>query len=329
MVAVQHIIFDKDKTQIIKGIAILTMIIHHCIAIPTGSTLLDMFGASMKICISYFTFLVGFGYAFSKQKTIVGGLYRAFKLLLQFWLLLIPVFIPLYVIDGGKLTAYQIITNLFGLESDLHYFSWYLYYYIYAMIVMPFASKIMDKWGWKALIGCIVFSFVLECSVHIIPNWNNNIFTQAAFDCFFNSPLLFLGYYMARYNSYSRINLTKKHTLLLVLLFVLVIAAVVYKRVVVGFMLDFIYVPLILLSVLGIFTLYKLEIVRTVLIHLGDMSMSMWFIHALFIMPLVTASWINYVVGGNPWLKFVIVVPLSYLLAFLYDKLTRPIVKRI
>lgn len=50
------IIFDRDKTQIIKGIAILTMIIHHCIAIPSGSEWVDMFGASMKICISYFTF---------------------------------------------------------------------------------------------------------------------------------------------------------------------------------------------------------------------------------------------------------------------------------
>jgi UDP-N-acetylglucosamine 2-epimerase (non-hydrolysing) len=62
-----YINFDREKTQIIKGIAILTMIIHHCIAIPTGSSLLDMFGAAMKICVSYFTFLVGFGYAFSKQ----------------------------------------------------------------------------------------------------------------------------------------------------------------------------------------------------------------------------------------------------------------------
>lgn len=194
---------------------------------------------------------------------------------------------------------------------------------------MPFASKVMDRWGWKALIGVIVFSFVLECSVHIIPNWTENIFTQAAFDCFFNSPLLFLGYYMARYNSYRRINLTKKHTLPLVLLFIVVIAAVIYKRVVVGFMLDFIYIPLILLSVLGIFTLYKLEIVRKVLMHLGDMSMPMWFIHALFIMPFAITTCVNDVTNGNPWLKFLIVVPISYLLAKGYAMATERILKQI
>lgn len=144
-----------------------------------------------------FHLLIGFGYAFSKQKTVAGGLHRAFKLLVQFWLLLFPLFVPLFLIGGGKLSAYQIITNAFGLESDLHHFSWYLYYYIYAMVIMPFAAKVIDHYGWKAAIGLVVVTYGLEVGIHTIPNYDTNIFTQAAFDCFFNSPLLFLGYYMA------------------------------------------------------------------------------------------------------------------------------------
>lgn len=321
--------FDRDKTQIIKGIAILTMIIHHCISIPSGSTWVDMFGASMKICISYFTFLVGFGYAFSKQKTIVSGLHRAFKLLVQFWLLLFPIFVPLYLIGGGKISIYQLVTNMFGFESDLHYFSWYLYYYIYAMLVMPLAAIVIDKYGWKAVFGLVTTTYVLEVCVHVIPNYDSNIFTQSAFDCLFNSPLLFLGYYMAKYNVYSKVSLQKKHTLLLILLFIVVILAVVFKRVLAGFMLDFIYIPVIVFSIVGIFTLYNLKPIRVTLVMFGDMSMPMWFIHALFIMPFATMAWATDWLVGNPWLKFIVVVPLSFILALIYDKITKPIVNRI
>lgn len=137
------------------------MIIHHCIVIPSGSKWLDVFGASMKICVHYFTFLVGFGYAFSKQKTIGAGIQKALKLLVQFWLLLFLIFIPLYLV-GGKITLYQLATNMFGLESDLHWFSWYLYFYIYAMIIMPFAAKMIDKYGWKALAALIVGATCLK-----------------------------------------------------------------------------------------------------------------------------------------------------------------------
>lgn len=322
--------FDRDKTQIVKGIAILTMIIHHCIEIPSTNTWIEMFGSAMKICTSYFTFLVGFGYAFSKQKTVVGGVYRSFNLLVQFWFLLFSVFIPLYVIDFGRgVSFYQVLVNMFGFESDLHYFSWYLYFYIYAMLVMPFASNTIDKYGWKAVLGLIGVTYGLEVAIHTLPNWHTNIFTQGAFDCMLSSPLLFLGYYMAKYNIYDKISLQNKHAIPLILLFILVIIVAMFKRVVIGFLLDFIYVPLIILSIGGIFTLYDLKYLRYSLSRLGAMSMPMWFIHALFIMPFITIAWVTEWTGDNPWLKFSIVVPLSFILARIYDKIINPIIKRI
>lgn len=322
--------FDRDKTQIIKGIAIITMIIHHCISIPSINTWIDMFGAAMKICISYFTFLVGFGYAFSKQKTVAEGLHRSFNLLVQFWLLLFLVFIPLYLIDfDGEISFYQVLVNMFGLESDLHHFSWYLYYYIYAMLVMPYASIIIDRYGWKAVLGLITLTYGWEIIIYAIPNYNANIFTQAIFDCLFNSPLLFLGYYMAKYNIYAKIPLQKKHTFPLIFLFILGIIAAVFKRVFFGFMLDFFYIPVIMFSIVGIFTLYDLKPIRFTLSKLGDMSMPMWFIHAVFIMPFATIAFVTDWTAGNPWLKFSVVAPLSFILALIYDKITKPIVKRI
>lgn len=62
-------IISKDKTQIIKGCAILFMIVHHCfikefyINPPSYlSTLICIkFYTSMKICVGLFTFFVEYG----------------------------------------------------------------------------------------------------------------------------------------------------------------------------------------------------------------------------------------------------------------------------
>ena len=180
---------------------------------------------------------------------------------------------------------------MFGLESDLHWFSWYLYFYIYAMIIMPFAAKMIDKYGWKALAVLIVGSYLLEVGVHIIPNWSDNIWTHAIFDCQLNTPLLLLGYYLASNKMYSKITLQKKHTWLFVLLLLTVFVSLLSLRVIAGFLLSFVYVPLIILAIVGLFSLYDMPILRQLLTKLGDMSMPMWFIHALFIMPFATMAW--------------------------------------
>lgn len=321
--------FDKEKTQIIKGVAILTMILHHCIVIPSGTNWVDLVGEAMKVCVSYFTFLVGFGYAFSKNKTLVGGLHRAFKLLVQFWLLLFPIFVPLYVIGGGELTLYQFLTEPFGLDSKWHWFSWYLYFYIYAMLLMPFAAKAIDRFGWKAMAAIIGLSYSIEAGIHFIPNWSDNIFTQALFDCQLNTPLTLLGYYMAKNAVFSKVKLQKKHIVWLLLLFFIAFAGLFIKKEILGFLLYFFYVPALVLAIVGLFSLYKLPFSKKVLVKLGDLSMPMWFIHALFIMPYVTCEWMNSLSLGSPWLKFAIVVLVSYVLAYLFNIITKPLVKRI
>lgn len=322
--------FTRDKTQIIKGVAIITMIIHHCITSNlTGVALVDAFGASMKVCVSYFAFLVGFGYAFSKQQTATAGLRRALKLLVQFWLLLFVVFIPLHLYEGGNITTYMILTNMFGLESDLHHFSWFLYFYIYAMVLMPLISRVINKYGIKALVSCIVLSFGVEAAVHVIPAWSENIFLQALFDCQLYSPLLFLGYYLAKNKVYSKFEIKKSYVSLFVIGLLLLLVGLLWKRAIAGFLLDFFYIPLIIFCILGLFTVYEMKYIRKAFIKLGDMSMPMWFLHALFIMPFFTTSWLHQISDGNPWLIFMFVTPVSYILAVVFDKLSKPIINKL
>ena len=64
---------DKKTTQMIKGIAILIMIAHHFIVIPFSDLpyLVTLFGYACKICVAIYAVLSGYGYYFTKEKTVV------------------------------------------------------------------------------------------------------------------------------------------------------------------------------------------------------------------------------------------------------------------
>lgn len=66
MTNVGTIDFGPDKSQILRGLAIIFMITLHNDTLP-----------EFKICVPIFTFLVGYGYAFAKESYCIGKLFTA------------------------------------------------------------------------------------------------------------------------------------------------------------------------------------------------------------------------------------------------------------
>ncbi len=96
--------FGKDKTAILKGIAIIMMIIHHC---TCGSGWYDWFIPAMEerffvvyingsavFCVAIYAFLVGFGGSFSKTRNARYSLSHIWKLLLPYWIVLLLFSLP-------------------------------------------------------------------------------------------------------------------------------------------------------------------------------------------------------------------------------------------
>lgn len=94
---------NKNTTQMIKGIAILIMIMHHFIVIPFSELpyLVTLFGYACKICVAVYAVLSGYGYFFAKEKTVRYGLKKIWGLLQIYWLSLFTLFIPAAVFVGG------------------------------------------------------------------------------------------------------------------------------------------------------------------------------------------------------------------------------------
>ena len=67
----------------------------------------------------------------------------------------------------------------------------------------------------------------------------------------------------------------------------------------------FFYAPLFIFAILILFNLYKMTIFKRVMMVLGDTSVYMWFVHALFFTPILRSFYQPYIhISGN----FIIII---------------------
>ena len=307
--------FGKDKTAIIKGIAIIFMIMLHC-------GVADV----LKLCVGIFTFMVGYGYAFAKKKDWRYSLQHIKKLLIPFWTTLFVFTFPVMYIQGNLGRADLWLLNLIGINSEYNWYSWFVAFYIYCMIIMPFISKVIDKKPIVATIGFIILAYVLEAAVHSLPSWSENDWTQRLFDCLLCTPCMLLGYLFAHKGWFTKIQIPKNISMLFFTLLMMVVVFVMRSHIgaVAGFGLDFFYAPFFILAVLIVFNLYELPVLSNVLSSLGDVSVYMWFFHALFFTEVVKAVYEPVVkISASLW----IVTPWTIFLTFICSWCTMKIVE--
>ena len=197
----RQINFGPDKSQLLRGLAIIFMITLHNDTLP-----------EFKICVQIFTFLVGYGYSFAKNKDFKHGLKRIWHLLSHFWLILLGIFLPVAIWTGGyEPSLGNVVANMFGIESNLNWYSWYVYFYIFAMLIMIPISRIIDHFRFVGLIILIIISLSICAGIRLIDGWSENIWLQAIFDCFLVSPTMFAGYYISATNMVEKIRIPHKY----------------------------------------------------------------------------------------------------------------------
>lgn len=320
-----NIRFGKDTTLIIKGFAIVFMIVLHVfggggwydadLAMNHNEALMKFMGA-FKICVGMYVFMVGYGYAFSKTKDFAYSFKHIKQLLSVFWLILFVFAIPAAAnfIDDSK----DLIHNMFGLSSSLCWVSWFVYFYIWAMCIMPFASRLIDR---KPIIYTpilMLLAFGAMAAVHRIMSLND--WTQALFDCLLNTPLLLLGYTFARLNIYEKIRIPASWVTVIISIIVaaLVIVSRAYIQGYATFITRLIETPVIILCILAMFNAKPLKFTRKVFSELGDKSVYMWFFHALFFTAATRQVYQQFImVSDNLWIIALWTIILSYACSYI------------
>ena len=320
---------NKKTTQMIKGIAILIMIMHHFCAttlFPDLSAGLVKFGAACKICVAIYAVLSGYGYFFAREKTVRYGLKKIWGLLQIYWLSLFTLFIPAAMRGGWKVTPQQLIVQMFGLLPNLNWFAWYVFFYVFCMLVMPVLCK-YRVFRFKPIVNLGLMLFVpycIEIALHTVPNYETNTIIHDLFSCFLYFPCFLVGYWMAENKIFEK---TKKirwmcNPVMCLIGIAVIFSAAICIRSVAGFLLDVFYVPVIICFTVNLIEKIVYLPVTAVLKILGKYSTGMWFFHAVFFSTYV-CNWFQPILKLISWppMMYVWLIVLSLAGAFIYQKI--------
>lgn len=269
--------FDLDSSLCLRAFAVICMIIIH-----------HNYNILFIICVPLLTFLAGYGYALTRHNkySVISNLQRITKLLASYWLILFTLFIPCGVLSGEyRLSFSDLLLEMVGFKSDLNGYNWYVYFYIYAMMVMIPASRLIRRYGIPAILimnGLCVTTCIV---VHMIPGWNENIFYTAIWQCALWTPVLFSGYFCAIRKIFSRYRI--RYTLFsAIILLTAMTAILLMRKIPYLFIFDFITIPLFVLAFTGITDMlrawkpegYLYRSLRAI----GKESMNIWLVSAIF-----------------------------------------------
>lgn len=303
--------FTRDYTQIIKGVAILFMMILHVggsgatydvpVRTMDAYPVLGFLHTSFKLCVGIFTFMIGYGYAFAKKKDWRYSVKHVWALLKVFWLILLGITVPSICLSGGGILkdngTEDFIQNLVGVSESLNWYSWFVSLYIFSMIALPLISRWLDEKPIIATIGFSIAFYLMEVAIHTLPAWESNQWLYTLFNCCMLMPTVLLGYYFAKQGVFQKVRIIRHWSMVIVGILVIVIAFIgrAICGSVAGFNMYVIYAPLAILGILIIFNACKLPITSRILTSLGDHSVYMWFFHALFFTDIVRTIY-------QPWI---------------------------
>lgn len=161
---------SREQSAIIKGIAILLMLVYHLGNIGGIQGIDNIFYHNLSTAshpISYFMIVSGYGLyiAYNKKRLSWGYLLkRTLRLYLGFWLvLLIFAFGIESIINPGKnqMSFGYVIMNIFGYRWDYCLYTWFLLPYVLMSFSTKWIFPIIDRIGDIASIVCAMFIYLI------------------------------------------------------------------------------------------------------------------------------------------------------------------------
>lgn len=314
--------FSKRMSQMVKGVAILMMIAHHCFAFPEywlddfrSGPVLEMLGVQFKICVAIFAFITGYGFCIGKSHTYSGIIRKTLVFLGQYWLQLFLIFLPTASLSY-QFPARKILYNMIALYDNIIIFAWYVFFHCLVMLTFPLVRKILNGTPARDLAVVLVGGYCITVFLYFQP-LRGTLFSLF-FDCSIYYPVVGIGYLAAKYAVFDWI-MPKLRTPGAVLLLSTTLLLRTQLSVIKGFNFDIFYAPLFI-YVLCIL-LKSCSPLHPLLTFLGKHSFHMWLFHSIFfsaytrtmIQPLVTWTDLAPV-------RFLLVTAISATAALLIDK---------
>ena len=147
-----------NKSNYLKGIAIILMLVHHLFAYPSrispdipvyhmvNSVDIEMFvGLFGKICVSMFLFLSGYGFSLKKEVSFKYIWGKLKNLYISYWIVLF-IFVPIGIIffpgERYSLSPSLFFENLIGIKSTYNSEWWFFKLYVLYVLSLPLLSRL-------------------------------------------------------------------------------------------------------------------------------------------------------------------------------------------
>lgn len=222
---------------------------------------------------------------------------------------------------------------MFGVDESLNWYSWFVCFYLLTICTMPYLHKLFlhfQKYGWLVAIFCF---YLVECCLHLLPNWEKNWIIHNLFIYTSELPLVIVGYMCGKWNNDGSIPSWfegNKKTLLSILAVILVLTFNATRVYTFGFCLQAFYTPILVFAVIGIYNSCGMGKIGRLLHKVGDKSMYMWFLHAVFFTSSVNMFTRNLVFKPfhSFFYTFAMTFLLTYIGAYIIKSVLTPILKK-
>ena len=275
----------------LKGIAILLMLIHHAFTFPewivVGYTPNPAFAhylnSPTKLCVGIFAFITGWAVALDAELTIKKAGKKILKLLFTYWIVCILVMMIAVGVCGYRPSILNVVGEFAGINRTLMVFCWYVPFYIESMLLLCISPKAYDR---NIALG-VVTGIVLPKVVFMLlaRSFSGTLFEEQFANLRHWYPCIAVGYLCNRYNifSYCR-DLTKKIPKTLLLIAGMSFCAIGRYF---STTFDFIYCAVLVFSIADYMNQCKSENkIGGMLIALGKHSLNMWLIHCVYFTPI-------------------------------------------
>lgn len=326
--------FSKKDTNIVKGIAILAMILHHVYPNSTGTpiymldnkNIIGIVASCGKICVSLLTILSGFGLTESFKKVKTRGKFKNTKFVLSHLIQLFSVYWSIFGVallvmlaEGNSISSLYgsgiegivfFIADFLGVaalfKSTALIGAWYLTTIIFFYIIFPLLYYVVNK------IGVFILLLAYVPWIYYIIESNANLHTDWWLFYIFS---FLLGIYLSNENILNRLYKISYEKGLIISIVVFLVSVIL--RLYITLPIDpFLSVSII---VLEIFVFSKIRLVAAFLKECGIQSANIWLIHPVIIYT------VNTVYFRTSFSKFIFVMFISMAVSLLIEKIKNDI----
>ena len=315
----KDIYFSKTDSKIIKGLAVILMLMHHLWAYPNniaggelkhifninGISSLYYLGLFGKICVSIFFFVGGYGiYKLSEDKDC-NLLNNIKKIYIKYWKVFL-IFVPIALLFFRNQIAYcenasvyalysnfnktDLIKNFLGFADSLNWEWWFLHSYLIAIITFPFIKKLFEnKSTFFNIIIIIIYTLLVSNVFPAIGNiksiglLKNNILYKELF--LQTAPYVscfWVGILFSKDNLLLKLKDRINEVIKLNIFFDIIgIILIVFIRLfVLDEMFDIVFVPFLIIFFLDF--VKRIKLLSKTFELLGNHSTNIWLIHTFY-----------------------------------------------